>query len=184
MTTLQLDRVTFEQLFKTHFESLCYLAQQYVSDVDTAQDICQKVFIRVWERREQMDLNQNVEGYLAVSVKRLCLNHIRDHKKFRSQVLDVDVELENLTETPVDPFAATDLQQKIEEALSQLPPKCRRVFEMSRYEGKKYKEIAEELDVSVKTVEAHITKAMKLLRVALKAYLTVVILMATVFLLG
>lgn len=158
-----------------YFERLCSFARQYVSDNDTAQDICQKVFISLWEKRATIDPERSISSYLFTSVRNRCLNHIRDHKKFRSRLLDVECgEIEiGITE---DHFALEELQQRIEAILETLPPKCRQVFELSRYENKKYKEIAEELDIAQKTVEAHMSKAIKSLRDQLGDYLTMLIL--------
>lgn len=168
------DQVQFEQLFKTHFQPLCRFARQYVPDIDTAQDICQRVFIRLWEKREEMDPNRSINAYLFTSVKNRCLNYIRDHKKYRSQLLDHECGDFDIGMTE-DYFALEELQKSIDAALSTLPPKCRLVFEMSRYRQMKYKDIAEELDISQKTVEAHMTKAMKSLRIELGDYFVLLI---------
>ncbi|MCB0631833.1 MAG: RNA polymerase sigma-70 factor [Lewinella sp.] len=171
-----LDKMQFESLFRSHFRYLCNFAQQYVTDADAAQDICQKVFIRLWERREQMDPKQSIKSYLFTAVKNRCLNHIRDHKKYRSQILDLECgDFDMVTEE--EQLDVEELQTKIEQALSTLPEKCRQVFEMSRYQGMKYREIAEELDISQKTVEAHMSKAMKALRIQLKDYQLLLILL-------
>lgn len=173
-----MDKTHFEQMFRMHFERLCSFARQYVADRDTAQDICQKVFISLWEKREEMDPDRAIASYLFTSVKNRCLNHIRDHKKYRSHLLDVECgDLEIGTAITEDHFAVEELQQRIDAALATLPPKCRQVFELSRYEQKKYKEIAAELDISQKTVEAHMSKAIKSLRDHLGDYLTVLILL-------
>jgi RNA polymerase sigma-70 factor (ECF subfamily) len=166
---VSLDKLQFESLFRSHFRYLCHFAQQYVTDADAAQDICQKVFISLWEKREQMDPKQSIKSYLFTAVKNRCLNHIRDHKKYRSQILDLDcADFDVASEE--EQLDVEELQAKIEQALSTLPEKCRQVFEMSRYQGMKYREIAEELDIAQKTVEAHMSKAMKTLRLELKDY--------------
>ncbi|MEM8527908.1 MAG: RNA polymerase sigma-70 factor [Bacteroidota bacterium] len=166
----QLDQATFEALFKSNFAFLCNFAQQYVGDQDAAQDLCQKVFIQLWEKRTTLDPNQNLKSYLFTAVKNRCLNYIRDHKKYRSKILDLDCGDIELSEQAIDYLAANDLQAVIEEALNQLPEKCRKVFEMSRFQEMKYKEIAEELEISQKTVEAHMSTALKLLRAHLKEH--------------
>ena len=165
-----MDKAQFEQLFKLHFSYLCNFAFQYVHDANSAQDICQKVFIRLWEKRVDIDMNQSIKSYLFTAVKNRCLNHIRDHKKYRSQLLDIDCGQFEFATEDRDVFAETELQAKIEGILDDLPPKCRQVFEMSRFQDMKYREIAEELKVSQKTVEAHMTKAMKIFREALHDY--------------
>lgn len=163
------DREQFEQLFRSHFNYLCNYALQYVEGMDTAQEICQKVFISLWENRANIDPQQSVKSYLFTAVRNRCLNYIRDNKKYRSQILDLDCGDFDLVGEE-DHFAERELQQRIEEALRELPPKCRQVFEMSRFQAMKYREIAEELGVSQKTVEAHMSKAMKHLRERLQDY--------------
>lgn len=163
------DRSQFEQLFRSHFNYLCNYALQYVDGMDTAQEICQKVFISLWENRANINPELSVKAYLFTAVRNRCLNYIRDNKKYRSQVLDLDCGDFDLAGEE-DHFGEEELQQRIDTALSELPEKCRLVFEMSRFQAMKYREIAEELGVSQKTVEAHMTKAMKHLRERLQDY--------------
>ena len=169
-----LDDQQFERLFKMHFKALTLFAQQFVADLDTAQDLCQKVFISLWEKRSQIDLNQSIKSYLYTAVRNRCLNHIRDHQKFRSTVLDLDCANFDILE--MQPFDTPhELKQKIDLALQSLPEKCRQVFEMSRLQQLKYREIAEELNISQKTVEAHMRKALQTLRTHLKDYLALIL---------
>ena len=178
-----MDKPAFEALFHSHFEPLCRFARQYVYDNDTARDLCQKVFIRLWEKRADMDPGQSIKSYLFTSVKNRCLNYLRDQKKYRSQVLDLDCGDIDLAFEDNTSFAEAELTTRIEKALSALPEKCRLVFEMSRFQEMKYKEIAEELDISQKTVEAHMSKALKTLRADLQDYLLLfLILMLWMFL--
>ncbi|MBK7407769.1 MAG: RNA polymerase sigma-70 factor [Saprospirales bacterium] len=164
-----LDKPLFEQLFKAHFVALCNFGYQLVQDMDSAKDIAQKVFINLWENREGIDPKRSVQSYLYTSVRNRCLNHIRDQKKYRSQVLDLEImDIEISIES--DDSGLEELQDKITEALSTLPEKCRLVFEMSRFQDKKYKDIAAELNISEKTVEAHMSRALKTLREELKEY--------------
>ncbi len=169
-----LDKPLFEQLFKTHFVHLCNFAYQFVKDTDSSKDITQKVFINLWENREKIDAQKSIQSYLFTSVRNRCLNYIRDQKKYRSEVLDLETyDFEIPFEE--DTMAMSELKDKVAAALNELPEKCRLVFEMSRYKNMKYKEIAEELDVSVKTVEAHMSKALKSLRSNLKDYVYILL---------
>ncbi len=171
----KLDLNQFEALFKTHFAHLTNLSNQLVKDQNTAKDITQKVFIHLWENRDQMDPSKNIVSYLFTSVKNRSLNYIRDNKKFRSKVLDLDCgDFELEVQTPEED--AGDLKLKIDCALADLPEKCRMVFKMSRFEGMKYREIAEELGIAQKTVEAHMSKAIKTLKSVLKDHLMLLIL--------
>ena len=164
-----IDKKEFEVLFKTHFQYLCNYANQYVGDMDTAKDLCQKVFITLWQKRATINPKQSVKSYLFTAIRNRCLNHIRDHKKYRSKVLDLDCGDFDIG-VEEDQFEMEELQHKIERALNTLPEKCRKVFEMSRFQKMKYREISEELNISQKTVEAHMSKALKTLKVELKDY--------------
>jgi RNA polymerase sigma-70 factor, ECF subfamily len=165
-----LDKAQFERLFKTHYAPLCHFANQYINDFDAAQDIAQKVFINLWETRDTIDPQKSVKSYLYTSVKNRCLNYIRDNKKYRSRVLDIELgDIDIAFEEPDS--GAAELEAKIAEAMQALPEKCRLVFEMSRFQDKKYKDIADELGLSVKTVEAHMSKALKTLKDSLKDYI-------------
>ena len=170
------DKEQFEMLFKTHFSHLTNFANQFVQDPDASQEIVQKVFITLWEKREHVDPQLSIKSYLFTSVRNRCLNYLRDQKKYKSKVLDLEcAEFELATE---EPFSDLDgLKKQLEAALERLPDKCREVFEMSRFRQMKYKEIAEELEISQKTVEAHMRKAMQVMREVLKSFSWVFILL-------
>jgi len=165
-----LSKKEFEELFRLHYTFLCNFARQYVGESEAAEDLTQGVFVTLWEKREEIDPQRSIKSLLFTMVKNRCLNYLRDQKKFQSQVLDIEGGDIDLGEEDLN-LEAKELEARIEEALSQLPEKCRQVFEMSRYNGMKYKEIAEELDISPKTVEAHMSKAIKTLREGLQHYL-------------
>ena len=175
-----LDKPLFEQLFKAHFAPLCNFAAGYVQDADAAKDIAQKVFINLWETRDSIDPQKSIQSYLFTSVKNRCLNFIRDQKRYRSQVLDVEIADIDLAFEEDDQGYA-ELETKINEALAALPEKCRLVFEMSRFQDKKYKDIAAELGISEKTVEAHMSKALKTLKEQLKDYRLLLLLLTGFF---
>ena len=163
----KLTKQQFEQLFRKEIARLHNFARQYVPDADTAMDICQQVFIRLWEKRDSLDTRDALRSYLYTSVKNRCLNYIRDNKKYRSKILDLEcTDLDLMPSEDIDTDSDA-LENQIHDAISGLPEKCRQVFEMSRFREMKYREIAEELDISQKTVEAHMSKAMRLLRDAL-----------------
>ncbi|RMG24557.1 MAG: RNA polymerase sigma-70 factor [Bacteroidetes bacterium] len=164
------DEVQFEALFKSHFQYLCNFARQYVHEDETAREITQQVFIALWEKRASLNPAQSVKAYLFTAVKNRCLNYLRDSKKYRSKLLDIDCGNFELSREE-DHFAEAELKAQIEAVLNSLPEKCRQVFEMSRFEEMKYKDIARELGISQKTVEAHISKALKSLREQLQHFL-------------
>jgi len=171
-----LDKNLFEQLFREHFVQLCHFAQGFIYDQDEAKEIVQEVFTNLWLKKEEITTEKSIKSYLYTSVRNRCLNFIRDHKKFQSQLLDVDIadydmQIEN------DPSGISDLETKINIAIDKLPEKCAEVFKLSRFEEMKYKDISEKLNISIKTVEAQISKALKHLREELKEYITVLILL-------
>ena len=147
----------------------------YLGDRDAAQEIVQDVFINLWQKKDVIDPAKSVKAYLYTSVKNRCLNHIRDNKKFRSYYLDVELELE-IPHEDTDNISESETRDKISAALDKLPERCRQVFELSRFDEMKYKEIAEKLGISVKTVEVQVSKALKILRNELREFLMILLL--------
>jgi RNA polymerase sigma-70 factor (ECF subfamily) len=165
----------FEGLFREHFTGLCYFARKYTGDLDSAREIVHTVFIKVWENRSEFDWNKPVKSYLFTSVYNRSMNYIRDNKKFLNHE---DASLQNLVADESaysDHLETAELEEKIRMSLLKLPEKCREVFELSRFEGKKYSEIAIQLNISVKTVETQMSKALQILKVELKDYLALML---------
>ncbi len=169
------DQSQFEQLFREFFTPLCHFSNSFVKDMDAAKGITQEVFAKIWEKRANIDPAKSLKSYLFSSVKNRSLNYIRDHKKFNSQILDI--EIANF-ETPFeqDAIELSELQEKIDRTINELPVKLKKVFLLSRFEELKYREIAQKLDISPKTVEAQMSKALKILRDKLKDYIITIIL--------
>ncbi len=161
----------FERLFREHFTGLCYFAQKYLGDLDSSKEIVHAIFIKIWESRYEFDWEKPAKSYLFTSVYNRSMNFIRDNKKF------VDNESihtsDPLTEPGVfyDTMETSELEAKINKAIDKLPEKCREVFKLNRFEGKKYAEIAKHLNISVKTVETQMSKALKVLKEDLKDYI-------------
>jgi len=165
---MALDEAGFEILFKKNFKDLCRFASRYIKDTETAKEIVQDSFVSLWEKRENLDINLQLRSYLMTSVKNKCLNYIRDNKKFIGlpEMENYDFESANY-----DYLEPDELNTKIETAISELPQKCREIFTMSRYENLKYQEIADKLFISVKTVEAQVSKALQHMRNKLSEYI-------------
>lgn len=161
----------FEILFKEHFTGLCYFAQKYLGDVDSSKEVVHAVFVKIWENRSEFDFEKPAKSYLFTSVYNRSMNVLRDKKKFYSS--DDDEALSATIETGeyTDTMELSELEGQIKMAIQKLPEKCREIFELNRFEGKKYGEIAEELNISVKTVEGQMSKALKVLRTELKDYI-------------
>ncbi len=166
---------SFETYFKQLFSPLTYYAYKYLKDWDNAKDIVHQAFVKLWENKEKIDLDNSVKSYLYMTVTNLSLNYIRDHKKFSSteEILESEYDQNEFK----DIVQEEELKEKVIEAINSMPPKMREVFMLSRYEGLKYKEIAEKMGISTKTVEVHMSKALKLLRKNLSKFLSLIFLL-------
>jgi RNA polymerase sigma-70 factor (ECF subfamily) len=171
------NKSDFELLFKTHFKGLTVFAIRYVKDVDVAKELVQDAFVSLWEKRDNIDTSKSVKSYLTTIIYNKCLNHLRDHHKFNRNLLIAEQLLEHPDEQkPDDELASNELEVKINAVLNSLPDKCQEVFILSRYENLKYQEISKKLDISTKTVEAQISKALKIFREQLKDYIGILLL--------
>lgn len=161
----------FEKLFKSYFPALMVFAKKILGDEDDAREVVHQVFISVWEKRQDIDLSASMKSYLFTSVNNRSLNVIRDRKKFSSaEVPDMAGDYDVSTA-----IESMELEEKILAVIKSLPEKCREVFEMNRFEGLKYSEIAERLNISVKTVENQMSKALKILREKLSRYMSILL---------
>ncbi len=164
-----------ELLFKTYHHKLWLFANQFLNDADAAEDIVQDLFTYIWEKRVSLQINSSLKAYLYMSVKNRCLNKLKTEMRTTTLVDDAD-ESFNLTHQHTQQIIeAKNLQQRIDLAIAALPPKCGLAFKMSRFEDMSYKEIAEALDISVKTVENQIGKALSIMRLQLKDFLVSVV---------
>ncbi|MBN2890326.1 MAG: RNA polymerase sigma-70 factor [Bacteroidales bacterium] len=168
-----LNNIEFEELFKEYFKPLVNFSNKFLNDIDAAKEVVHDVFVNLWEKRNEIDPEKSIKSYLYTSVNNRSLNFIRDNKKFVRDEIILQNE-QNVENT--DTFAESEIQRIIDKTLADLPPKAREVFEMSRYQNLKYREIAEKLGLSQKTVETHMSRALKDLRKNLKEYLTVLLL--------
>lgn len=162
----------FEQLFREWFTPLCRFSVQFVSDPDEAKGIVHDVFVHVWEKMEQLPPDTNYRSYLYTAVRNRCLNRIRDHRK----MVRIESISEHALQTEERSIETNELEREIEFAIQSLPEKCREIFELSRKEGLKYAQIAEQLGISVKTVEAQMSKALGVMRHQLDKFLLLLIL--------
>jgi len=155
------DAGQFESLFRSSYVSLVRYAKTLIRDHDTAEEIVQDLFFRLWKDKEKLQIESSLNGYLYRAVHNRCLHyidHIRVVEKYEKEM--AVMEQEN-NETPTDILHYRELQAKIARIIERLPEKCGKIFCMSRFEGLKYSEIAEKLSISVKTVEANMGRALK-----------------------
>ena len=164
-------------LFKSHYSSLCAYANVFLKDHDASEEVVQEVMFRIWTSRETLVIDSSVRSYLFRSVRNGCMNVLKhlnireDYKAFQER------QSEDSQRSHEDEMIYSELEQKIRQAVDHLPIERRKVFILSRYDGLTYSQIAEKLNISVKTVENQMGKALKTLRVELSDYLPWVILL-------
>lgn len=175
------DQFAFKAIHTKYFSRLYYFVLAFIPLDDIAENIVQDTFLTLWNRRSELKENTNLGAYLFTVAKNNCLSQLR-YRRLRqiersSDLMDemeLALNMEVLDSIESSDFVVEDIERIIGKTLAELPPKCRKVFMLSRFEEKKNREIAEELNISVKVVEKHISKGLKAFRVALKDYLPLV----------
>jgi RNA polymerase sigma-70 factor (ECF subfamily) len=157
----------FETLFRSSYTSLVKYAGTLIRDLDTAEEIVQDLFFKIWQDKEKLNIGSSLNGYLFRAVHNRCLHHIEHRKVVEKYAKEISAAEHQVTQNPSDLLQYKELQAKIASILERLPERCGKIFCMNRFEGLKYTEIAEKLSVSVKTVEANMGKALKEFRKAL-----------------
>jgi RNA polymerase sigma-70 factor, ECF subfamily len=183
LVTLQAGDITaFEMIFKTYYQPLCNYAYSFVHDRDEAEEIVQATFLSVWEKKDNLTIHTGVKPYLYAMVRNAALNVLK-HEKIKQQHAAVELAVaERSAESVTRTVMASELEDRIYKALNKLPEQCRLVFKLSRYEELKYAEIAEQLNISIKTVENQMGKALKIMREQLKDYLPLLLVFMNGFL--
>lgn len=170
------DKKGFESLFKTYYSDLCSYAHHFLRDHAASEEIVQDIFFKLWTKRESLEIKSSIKSYLYQSTKNRCLNLIK-HIEIRENYKDHNQSIRSEQEQYfAQEMEQVELNDKIQKAINALPTERQRIFRMSRFEDLKYKEIAEKLDISVKTVENQMGKALKFLRDELAEYLPLLIL--------
>jgi RNA polymerase sigma-70 factor (ECF subfamily) len=175
------DARSFELLFRRLYPRMCAYAQKFLHDANESHEVVQEVFLALWQHRDRIDENQSLQGYLFTSVKNKCLN-VLEMKKTRGRHAQIlwflyvqqSVDKNNSFHT----LASQDLERDFNTALKTLPGECRKIFELSRFEGLQYQEIATRLDISIKTVETQMSRALAKLRFRLREHLTTILIAA------
>ena len=169
------DKNAFSYIFRRYYKDLVLFGGTFLPDLELCEDIIQSIFLKLWKDRTNLLIESSLKAYLLKAVRNSCVDEIRhiyvirEHKSYINSLdVLVDVDTENY-------ILYSDLYEKMQQALEELSPEQRQAFEMNRFEGLKYREIAQRLNVSERTVEVRISKAIQLLRVRLKDFLILLI---------
>ena len=165
------DELAFEKLFRLFYQRLCSYAMSIVKDLDVAEEIVQDVLVSIWQTRSKLHIEHAIRPYLYKAVHNRCLNHFR-HQKVKQQHQTHEMAVADAySETTSGRLEFNELKTRVDLGMQQLPPACREVFRLSRMEQLSYKEIADFLNISVKTVENQMGKALKIMRSELSDFL-------------
>jgi RNA polymerase sigma-70 factor (ECF subfamily) len=162
----------FEEIFTHNYKSLCRIAYNLTGDMDVSKDLVQDVFYKLWGRRDKLTFDTAIDNYLKQATTHAAYNFIRQ-KKTRSGILSqIDWLTRPAPAENAESVTFTELEKEAQMAIDKLPPKCKAIFLLSRREEMKYQEIANHLNISVKTVEHQMGIALNKLRDQLKPYMT------------
>ena len=169
------DKVVFDYFFNYYYSSLCAFSMQYINDKNSVEDLVQDFFVTLWIDAPGLQINSSLKTFLFTCIKNRCLDYQKHHKvveKYKSYILFATQDEDNSFDHY---FAETELRQAIERSLSNLPPRCREIFELSRMKGLTNQEISDLFGISKRTVEIQISNSLKALRKDLADYLPVYI---------
>jgi RNA polymerase sigma-70 factor (ECF subfamily) len=165
------DMQAFEVLFRNEYAGLARFANKFVRDPDVAEEITQEIFLYLWEKRAQINLTGSLMSYLYSATKNKCINYLKlEYPKYQKMV-DIHESMVLTKGSEVNIDNQQEIKTLIDEAISLLPEKCKEIFMLSRYGGLTYEEIADDLEISKKTVENQMSIALKKLRTTLKPIL-------------
>jgi RNA polymerase sigma-70 factor (ECF subfamily) len=174
---IQLDSESqvFDQIYLENFPALHRYAYSILSDRELAEEMVHQVFLKILERKEPIKVHTSLKAYLFRAVNNECLNHFKHQKVQQNYQAFATNTMKNFVENPSNKLAYKELEQQLKRAINELPEQCRTIFQLSRFEELKYVEIAQQLGLSVKTVEGQMSKALKRLRVELADYLPLIL---------
>jgi len=170
------DKKAFEELFFDYYPKMTVFAKKYVVDIDTAKEIVQDYFVRLYETRGNLNIQTSLKSYLYSSVRNSCVNYLNQHKLHASHAENIRIQNKDSVSDFLDTLEQTELEYRIWQEVSGLPDQCKRIFYLSRKEGVKNKDIANQLGISIRTVETQISKTLKILRTNLNQYLKIIFL--------
>ncbi|UNY97528.1 RNA polymerase sigma-70 factor [Zhouia spongiae] len=170
------DDEAHELLYRLYYDKLLLVANSYLNNKEDAEEIIHDVFVKLWRKKNELTIKSSVNSYLYSMTKNFCLDHLRKNKRRLSATDNIIqseayINFKALSDDISTKIIEEELEHHIQQAIASLPEKCREVFTKSKVYGLRHKEISEELDISIKTVENHMTKALKHMRLYLREYL-------------
>ena len=161
----------FAEIFSVYYKDMVMFAFSFTHEIRDAEEIVQDVFVKLWEEHEKINITVSLKSYILKTIQNRCIDWHR-HKKIVNNHSTYIIDNSPLYEYDTDNYILrSELEERIEKAIANLPEKFKESFEMNRFEGLKYKEIADKLNVSIRTVEVRISKALELLRKSLIDFL-------------
>ena len=167
------DAQSLELIFRRLYPGLCAYAQKFLQNIDDAEEVVQEIFLAVWKNRERLDEHQSFKAYLFTAVRNRCLNVLetkRSHSRQAELLWFLYAQDTGTGANAYHTLLTQDLERDLNAALEQLPKECKKIFELSRFEGLKYREIAQRLNISIKTVETQMSRALGRLRLELREH--------------
>lgn len=156
------DEPAYKQLFLLFNKSLNQFAYSFVKSRELAEEIVSDVFIRIWQNRSTLETVSNLKVYLYVSIKNTALKYLlKQHRQVAISIDELDVELESFARSPEELMLTAEMLNKIHEAIDSLPPRCKVIFKLIKEDGLRYKEVAEILNISVKTIDSQLAIALR-----------------------
>lgn len=168
------DPLVLKDIFYKYYSTIYRVTYRFVSNEATAEDLAQDVFMKFWEKQEQLNIKESLGGYLRRMAVNEALGYLRKNKKIEIEEIDSRT-MQGAAQSGEDLYLGGELEEVLNKAIESLPPKCKTVFLLSRYEQLTYREISERLDISIKTVENQMGKALRVLRKWLANYSSIII---------
>lgn len=178
------DQSALQELFNRSYLPVCTTIKRFIQDHALVEDLAQEVFVRFWEKRHTLQINSSLNGYLRRMAINEALGYLRRNRMYTEDI-DEQPDIGGKAPDVEKQLLHSELEGQIREAIDKLPPRCRTVFQLSRFEELTYQEIADKMEISIKTVENQMGKALRVLREELQHYLNVLLVLTVeVWLIG
>ncbi len=162
------DESAYREIFISFYKPLQQFAFSFVKSRELAEEIVSDVFLKIWLNRSELNQVENLKVYLYVSIKNTSLKYLlKQHRQVAISIDELEVELESFSRTPEEIMLTAEMLNKIKESVNSLPPRCKIIFKLIKEDGLKYKEVAEILNISIKTIDNQLAIALKKISKAL-----------------